>query len=352
MEYNSPKFKKWLDTLQQESWQLELIISGFAIYGLFAAYEPLEVHAATAMISGNILEVLFWGLPIICCQILIFNLVLHVLLRGLWIGAIGLRYVSGDIEYEKLNYSEKFTTYLQKKVGSFDEYISKLETYCSVIFAVSFLLLFYVIGFFSVTLVIGSTVEAIGLLTFLPESVISFFQITIRIIMLFSALIIFIDFLGQGFLKRRKWTSKLYFPIYWVFSKLTLSFLYRPLTYNFLDNKLGRKLGLLLLPIYLVIILTSSVTQNNSNYLQFLSESSENYSKKSNYENELTELDDFIDFASIPSKVINTPYLRVFIVYNKIKEEFVFDKNTNLKPEKDIRGFSHSIIDELKKKPN
>ncbi len=27
MEYDSPKFKKWLDKLQQESWQLELIIS-------------------------------------------------------------------------------------------------------------------------------------------------------------------------------------------------------------------------------------------------------------------------------------------------------------------------------------
>ncbi|WP_282051178.1 hypothetical protein [Maribacter aquivivus] len=348
MEYNSPKFKKWLDTLQQESWQLELIISGFAIYGLFSAYEPLDIYAATAMISDNVFELIFWGIPIICCQILIFNLVLHVLLRGLWIGAIGLRYVSGDIEYDKLNYSEKFTTYLKKRVGSFDEYISKLETYCSVIFAVSFLLVFYVIGFFTVTLGLGLIVEAIDLLSFLPESIISFFQIIIRIIILTSALIVFIDFLGQGFLKKRKWTTKLYFPIYWIFSKLTLSFLYRPLTYNFLDNKLGRRLGLLLLPVYLVIILISGFTNNSSNYLQFIEESSEHYSNKSNYENELTELDEFIDFASIPSKVVNTPYLRVFIVYNKVKEEFVFDKNNDLKPENDIRGFSHSIIDELK----
>ena len=37
MEYNSPEFRKWLDKLQQESWQLELIISGFAIYGLISA---------------------------------------------------------------------------------------------------------------------------------------------------------------------------------------------------------------------------------------------------------------------------------------------------------------------------
>lgn len=115
-----------------------------------------------------------------------------------------------------------------------------------------------------------------------------------------------------------------------------------------MDNKLGRKLGLLLLPVYLIIILISGITNINSNYLQFIKESSEHYSNKSNYENELTEPDEFVDFAAIPSKVVNTPYLRVFIVFNKIKEEFVFDKNKDLKPENNIIGFSHSIIDELK----
>ena len=40
--YRSKAFKAWLDKLQQESWQLELIISGFAIYGLTQVFEPLE----------------------------------------------------------------------------------------------------------------------------------------------------------------------------------------------------------------------------------------------------------------------------------------------------------------------
>jgi hypothetical protein len=55
---------------------------------------------------------------------------LHVVLRGLWIGALGLRYVSGDIDYEQLKYSPKFTKYLSKKIGSFDKYIATLENYC------------------------------------------------------------------------------------------------------------------------------------------------------------------------------------------------------------------------------
>ena len=75
---------------------------------------------------------------------------IHVILRGLWIGALGLRYVSGDIEFDKLNYQNKFTGYLKKKIVSFDRYVARLENYCSVMFAVSFLLIFYVISIFMV----------------------------------------------------------------------------------------------------------------------------------------------------------------------------------------------------------
>ena len=39
-DYNNPSFKKLLEKLQEESWQLELLISGFAIFGLFTAFDP------------------------------------------------------------------------------------------------------------------------------------------------------------------------------------------------------------------------------------------------------------------------------------------------------------------------
>ncbi|UCE94117.1 MAG: hypothetical protein JSV73_02220, partial [Flavobacteriaceae bacterium] len=40
-ENNKKSFAKWLEILQQESWQLELLISGFAIFLLASAYDPL-----------------------------------------------------------------------------------------------------------------------------------------------------------------------------------------------------------------------------------------------------------------------------------------------------------------------
>ena len=108
-DYNNPAFKKLLQKLQEESWQLELLISGFAIFGLFTIYDPITISTQEAKNSQQIYKFVISLVAQVSCAILIFNLVLHVLLRGLWIGALGLRYVSGDIDYEELNYSQKFT---------------------------------------------------------------------------------------------------------------------------------------------------------------------------------------------------------------------------------------------------
>jgi hypothetical protein len=225
MDYNSPEFRKWLDKLQQESWQLELLISGFAIFGLVSAINLLDAKGAAAAATEIFGFAAVWGVAIICVTIFIFNLVL----RGLWIGAIGLRNVSGDIDYDTLNYSEKFTKYLKRKVGSFDRYISRLENYCSILFSVTFLLVFYVIGFMAVFAAIGLLISLVKNMEFIPDNISKIIRIGIAILFGLSALIVFIDFMGQGFLKKKKWPTKLYFPIYWVFSKLTLSFLYSPL---------------------------------------------------------------------------------------------------------------------------
>lgn len=345
MEYNSPEFRKWLDKLQQESWQLELIISGFAIYGLISALDPMiKASLMAQQNTANLnVEAILWSIALIAVLILILNLIVHVTLRGLWIGAIGLRYVSGDIDFNKLNYSEKFTSYLKKKVGSFDKYIASLENYCSIIFALSFLLIFYVLAFFLVLFFLGGIMWLIRETGILPENTARTIARIIGGIFGFCAFIIFIDFLGQGFLKRKNWTSKIYFPIYRVFNIITLSFLYRPLAYNFLDNKFAKKISMLILPFYLVLIFITSISDTESNYLSAIEPSSKYYSNTSNYDDMLTE-ETFVSIASIPSKVVHTTYLKVFLLYTTQMEDFIFEKNESLKPKKDIRGWISNMI--------
>lgn len=344
-DYKSSVFKDLLDKLQQESWQLELLISGFAIFGLFSALGPAQVNLETANYDGRIYEILIWFSIKVCCWILIVSLLIHVTLRGLWIGALGLRYVSGDIDYDELKYSPKFTKFLDNKIGSFDKYIATLENYCSILFAVSFLLIFYFLAaiMFLVTLMFIVFVfldnEAEGVW----QTVLSITGIILVLFTLLGMLLTFIDFITQGFLKRKKWISRFYLPLYRVFSIISLSVLYRPLVYNFLDNKFGRRLSFLLLPVFAMIFVFSSYTYRTSNYLSVERSSSINYANPNNYEDLLEKNKDFVRVASIPSKVITDPYLKVFIIFNENVENRIFDYNPDLKPLVDIRGLESEI---------
>ncbi|WP_299334324.1 hypothetical protein [uncultured Psychroserpens sp.] len=340
-DYNNPAFKKLLQKLQEESWQLELLISGFAIFGLFQAANPLGIAAQEARNNEQIFLFIILIVASVSCYILLFNLLLHVILRGLWIGALGLRYVSGDIDYEELKYSPRFTKYLRKKIGSFDRYIGSLENYCSIIFAISFLLIFYVIAF---TLTIASIALIAFYLIDNDNSILMTVGIILVIFIVFGMFFTFIDFITQGWLKKKKWTSAIYFPIYWVFSFITLSFLYRPLVYNFLDNKFGRRISLILVPLYFLILIGTSLRYEKSNYIKLGTSSNEFRANTSNYEDLLDkDKGQFIRNAAIPSKVISENYLKVFIVYNEYTEDVIFDFKPELKPKNDVRGLGSDI---------
>jgi hypothetical protein len=338
-DYTKASFKKLLEKLQEESWQLELLISGFAIFGLFTAIEPLIQAGLEARAVDNPYSYITLQVILISCYILLCNLMLHVILRGLWIGALGLRYVSGDIDYETLNYSKRFDTYLRKKVGSFDKYIANLEDYCSVIFAISFLLIFYVLAFTLIILVISLTANYLIGNDELPGYISKGIGIPVILFLIFGMFLTFFDFITQGWLKKKQWISKIYFPIYWVFSFLTLSFLYRALVYNFLDHKFGKRLSFIIVPLYIVIAVGLSFNYKSSNYFKANNDSSDFYANNRNYEALIQdEKGIFIDRVAIPKKVITESFLKIFVVYHDNVEDNVFDFNEGLKPEKDIRG--------------
>lgn len=343
-DYNNPAFKKLLQKLQEESWQLELIISGFAIFGLLTVFEPLSQSLADADDNQQIYKFVISIVALISCAILIFNLVLHVLLRGLWIGALGLRYVSGDIDYEELRYSEKFTKYLKKRVGSFDKYIATLENYCSIIFAISFLLIFYVLAITFTILTIAFTANYVLDSDWLPGWISKGIGIPFMVFIVLGMFITFFDFVTLGSLKKKNWISKIYFPIYWVFSFITLSFLYRPLVYNFLDHKFGRRLSIVLVPFYIVILILSSMKYQSSNYLKSDLNSNDIIANIENYEDQLINSEVFTGNVTIPSKVIKNSYLKIFLPYSETVEDRVFAINPSLRPEKDIRGLKTDVV--------
>lgn len=342
--YDKPSFKKLLEKLQEESWQLELLISGFAIFGLFYALEPVGKTHLEALKGGETIFANLLSTVRVFLYIMIFNLILHIILRGLWIGALGLRYVSGEIDYEELNYSQKFTKYLKRKVGSFDNYIGKLENYCSIIFAITFLLIFYVIAIAIIIVIINLIGHNIIDNENIPKWIAKIFGWTLMTFILIGTFLTFLDLVTAGYLKKKQWFSKVYFPFYWVFSILTLSFLYRPLVYNFLDNKFGKRVSLFLIPFYVLVLVVTSFGYQKSNYFTGYNRSNEIVANNNNYEDlKESSFRILVDF-SIQSKVINDSYLRIYSPFYKSIEDMIFKFNPGLKPEKDERGLTSDFV--------
>lgn len=265
---NKSIFSEWLEKLQQESWQLELLISGLALYGVFESRSLLiDFHSYISLYTeGSFHDILntFYKVLSVGWRLFLINLLVHIVLRGLWIGSIGLRYVSGDIDFKELNYSNLFTNYLKKRIGSYDEYIEKLEKFCSVLFAYTFLLFFLFLSFILYFTFIGLVKTLVD--SFFPDSNVLIFGVFIVIYLLFG-FIVLIDLITLGGFKkvRENSVSKIYFFIYRFINIITLSFLYRPLLYNFLDQKYTKRLFFFSIP-YILIIAFGSYSFDNSIY--------------------------------------------------------------------------------------
>jgi len=337
------KFTEWLEVLQQESWQLELLISGFAIYGIWASNDLLQ--SAINYISINkpsegigVVVVIILVLMLKAGWVIFFiNLLIHVSLRGLWIGAIGLRYVSGNIDYDILGFSDYFTNYFKKKVENFDDYIERLEKICSVIFAYTFLLFFLFISF-AFFLIFTILLGKIMSLIFTTDA-------TIYIVFTFLgfALFVFVDFITLGVFKKvkNKTFSKFYSYIYRFFSAITLSFIYRPLLYNFIDYKYTRRLFWFSIPYVVVItlVLPNFVLEANPFFPSTLSNTKQ-YNKTSIHTVDWNNYDDLrenhfsiskenrrkIDFISLSNYRIKDSYASIFIKQLGSDEKLLMNK--------------------------
>ncbi|MGB1241508.1 MAG: hypothetical protein ACPG49_03235 [Chitinophagales bacterium] len=326
---NKSNISKWLELLQQESWQLELIISGFAIFLVGSLYESLNTWGSqiSVLAAGDSNASLIM-IPFIFIYgawfFLLINLIFHVIFRGLWISTIGLRYVSKDIDWDSMRLHPKFEEYLQRKVGRYDDYIERLEKFCSIIFAFTFLIVFVLISFclYFIALISIVFLFSVDFLAILPNIIKSI----VIICFLIGGLFYFFDFLTLGWLKRKKWMAILYFPIYRFFSLITFSWLYRPIYYNMIDNRFGRNFAKLLIPYIVIGVFLSSIGYGTHPYFP------KNFLKKDlnilndrNYDN-LRDSQNYIEYASLSTKFVSNGFLELFILYKNRKSEEVLLK--------------------------
>lgn len=134
---NKTKIPNWLVDVQNKSWEPEILISGITLtfvfilsnyiynfYGMLV--QDFGVFDAIAKTLFRITVIAITGLKIV--------LILHLILRGLWIGVVGLSYVfPNGVKQEKLPESQRNIIYDKP-----DKLVIKLERFCSLLFSFIF----------------------------------------------------------------------------------------------------------------------------------------------------------------------------------------------------------------------
>lgn len=351
MEDRQQQINEWMDKLQRESWNLELLISGFSIFLLIQAQDALSVAMTSLHINYPFPQnahALAIGLIVVlklAAFILTFNLLAHILLRGFWIGAIGLRSVQNKIDFDKLRYSRFFTKKLTRKVSSLDQLLVNLDNFSSVIFAFTFLVIFMLISLFLAISFIAAVGYVVTELSVLTDGrfgkLVSIPLGILMITLILSGLIYMIDTLTLGFFKKYKLVSKIYYPIYLLFGTVTLSFIYRGIYYSLISRFSKKKIRLFFVPYVLIIFLSPFFEYDQ--YIFFPDNEASSLTLSNNFYEDNLSKGEFIVRASIPSRHFSERYLPLFIRYDIHDNPAILASCTNYEPSKD-GGIKSGII--------
>ena len=127
------ELRRWVSNLQLESWQLELLITGFSIFLLATSlqeYSAFERDFVFNKLSGQkdnpifavSARLIISAIPL-ALRFFLISLPFHLLLRGFWIGIVGLSSVSNKIDFDQINLQKPFKKFLPENVRTLDELI-------------------------------------------------------------------------------------------------------------------------------------------------------------------------------------------------------------------------------------
>lgn len=311
---------QWLKKLERESWQLELLVSAFTIFLLIQANiaykEFFDGLGFYYNVVGDIIAFtyLFLGLVGVSIKALTLFLVMHLMLRGFWIGAIGLRSVQPNIDFSSLNYSEHFTEKLKRKVRSLDDLVMMLDQLCSVIFSFSFLVISMLIAFGMYLLFLGIIVFLLNWLSnFELDLLTRILGLTLLPMILLSGLIYLIDYFTLGFIKKIKWFSKIYYPVYRFYGFITFSGISRSIYYYLITKFSKNRIRLAYLIAMSIWIFTITMEFDQ---FQYFSHDDDNTYLSNNYYDDLRGEENYVGQISIESRTITGSFMPIWIRSN------------------------------------
>lgn len=352
--HNSNNLKDWLSNLERESWQLELIVSAIAIFLLYTVkgeVPNIALEWSNNPFENRLIQELSTNAFFIIEQsvvVLLIALLIHLVLRGLWIGMLGLRSVTKEVRAEHFNYGTFFTEKIFSSYKGLDQIIINLDKWCSLIFSFSFLFIF---SLFSAFLYFCSLAIISYLTSFLIKmgeaNFYVFLYIIINFIYLILGLLYAFDFLTLGLLKRNNFIGKIYYPIYKFFGFITLAFLYRDIYYTLISS-IKKRYFFLFVPVALGIIFFSSI---DVNFFDHFLQGKQSHSIINKYYDSLRTEQDWVGRISVPSRIINQTYLPVFLRYYPKDKNLLSEECEEVDVVFNNSFFNNPILNIGKKRP-
>ena len=307
----NPEIPDWLKIIQLNSWEAELLISALLLYMLFQVPGSLETYQKQHFNPG-VIYVIF-TVFITALKVWRIGYMLHIIARGIWVASVGLSYVyPKSLDLNNLKLKGKFAEEIRDDV-SLEKTIKRLEKFASLSYAISFmisgmvisigLVIVYLIGFGQ--WVLWPAMQEGGAWGKL-FSLVSIFVIGGLI------LIVFIDFITNGVLRRDKTTAKYYYYIALTVRYMTLSFIYNRILLTITSNlpKWQRNLVPALAAALIVGYAYAEDKVEDWQELKYLEELGEGM-QRANFESMRKKQDPL--FATIPDEVIEKPVMELFL---------------------------------------
>lgn len=327
--FDEKKTPKWLQAIQLNSWEAELLISALVLYALFQVPDFLDEFSHRSFGRGSQFIRLFDSLES-GIKLLQFGYILHITVRGIWVASVGFSYVFPDgINSENLGFKGKFKKELQKN-PSLVKSVLKLEELSSMIYGLSFTIFGTFIGLS--TLLFFFIFVANFISPYSPNAITSdttpfgLFSLAYAL----GVILLFIDFITSGLFRRKEWGVDWFYPIAWFFRIITLSFLYRRSMLVLLSNLKGWKARIVSLAIAAVlggfVFIRGEIDDRSLE--SYLDKSTQGEFNMGNYENFRAKGDLLV--SSIQSDIVSDSYLKVFLmdlpVFDNMKESMYNNK--------------------------
>ena len=309
----------WLKDIQVRSWEPEIILSSIITIGLLQLPDWIKQQKQW---YDNDLDIDSY-IPVVEIAIywLTFGFIAHLVLRGVWVGMVGLSFVFPEgIKRDNIHYAPKFEQHV-RGIAPIRQRIITLEKICSSVFAIAFLMFMAIVG--AITFLTALVNVPAVLYTKLADyfSYSALLGVGLGFFLLFVLVlgaIYLIDFLTLGLLKKVGWLSRVYYPVYRFFNLITLSFLYRDIYYVLITNFTRWKIMVAILAYFTITVAVAYNRLESKNRLDLYEDRGRFSVQTENYST-LSSLATNTANATIQSDIIDDDVLRLFVA---LREEY------------------------------